>query len=109
MIVAAWRGRRTLTLTAVAVWLIFAVPHAMYHFLNLSPYSTADAVANAATLAWTVAAALIVLALLRTPAPAGPPAPSDGARIAGVPDGRGGPLTRDAFWYAARHDAPVRD
>ena len=109
MIVAAVRGRRTLTLTAVAVWLIFAVPHAIYHFLNLGPYSTADAVANAATLAWTVAGALIVLALLRTPAPApaGPPAPADGARIAGVPDGRGGPLTRYAFWYSRRHYGTV--
>ena len=61
MIVAAVRGRRDLTLTAVAVWLIFAVPHAIYHLLNLGPYTTADAVANVATLGWTVLAPIIVL------------------------------------------------
>jgi AhpD family alkylhydroperoxidase len=104
MIVAAVRGRRSLTLTAVTVWLIFAVPHAIYHFLNLGPYDTADAVANAATLGWTVLAALIVLVLLRSPAPGRAPTPAaDGGRIAGVPDGRGGPLTRYAFWYSRRH------
>jgi len=65
MIVAAVRGRRSLTQTAVAVWLIFAVPHAIYHLLNLGPYTTADAVANAVTLVWTVLAAVIVLLLLR--------------------------------------------
>src|SRR6266576_7238298 len=65
MIVAAVRGRRGLTVTASAVWLIFAVPHAIYHLLNLDPYTTPGAVANAATLGWTVLGALIVLALLR--------------------------------------------
>jgi AhpD family alkylhydroperoxidase len=104
MIVAAVRGRRSLTLTALAVWLIFAVPHAIYHVLNLGPYDAADAVANAATLVWRVLAPLIVLALRRARAPARAAAPAaDGARIAGVPDGRGGPLTRYAFWYSRRH------
>jgi AhpD family alkylhydroperoxidase len=104
MIVAAVRGRRSLTLTAVAVWLIFAVPHAIYHALNLGPYTTADAIANAATLGWTVLAPIMVLLMLRTPAPARPAAPAaDGARIAGVPEGSGGPLTRYAFWYSRRH------
>ena len=104
MIVAAVRGRRSLTLTAVAVWLIFAVPHAIYHVLNLGPYTTADAIANAATLGWTVLAPIIVLLMLRTPTPARPAAPAaDGARIAGVPDGSGGPLTRYAFWYSRRN------
>ncbi len=104
MIVAAVRGRRSLTLTAVAVWLIFAVPHAIYHVLNLGPYTTADAIANAATLGWTVLAPIIVLLMLRTPAPARPAAPAaNGARIAGVPDGSGGPLTRYAFWYSRRN------
>jgi AhpD family alkylhydroperoxidase len=104
MIVAAVRGRRSLTLTAVAVWLIFAVPHAIFHALNLGPYATADAIANAATLGWTVLAPILVLLMLRRPARARPAAPAaDGARIAGVPDGSGGPLTRYAFWYSRRN------
>jgi AhpD family alkylhydroperoxidase len=104
MVVAAVRGRRSLTFTAVAVWLIFAVPHAIYHALNLGPYTTPDAIANAATLGWTVLAPIIVLVMLRAPTAARPAAPAaDGARIAGVPDGSGGPLTRYAFWYSRRN------
>src|SRR4030081_2998793 len=68
MLIAPVRGRRTLTLSAVGVGLIFAVRHAIYHMLNLDPYGTADAVANAATLGWTVLAPIIVLGLLRAPA-----------------------------------------
>src|SRR5207245_4241557 len=108
MIVAAVRGRRNLTLVAAAVWLIFAVPHAIFHVLNLGPFDTADAVANAATLGWTVLAAVIVLLLLRAPAKARAAAPGpDGMRIAGVGDGTGGPLTRYAFWYSRRHYGTV--
>ena len=89
MIVAAVRGRRSLTLTAVAVWLIFAVPHTIFHALNLGPYTTADAIANVVSLGWTVLAPVIVLALLRPPAPARPAAPAaGGGRIAGGDDGR---------------------
>lgn len=90
MIVAAVRGRRSLTLTAVAVWLIFAVPHAVYHALNLGPYTTTDAIANAVSLGWTVLTPIIVLALLRSRAPARPAAPAaGGARNAGGDHGRG--------------------
>jgi 4-carboxymuconolactone decarboxylase len=104
MVIAAVRGRRSLTLAAVAVWLIFAVPHAIYHALNLGPYTTADAVGNAATLGWTVIAPLIVLALLRARAPARSSVPSaEGWRIAGVGDRGAGLLARYAFWYSRRH------
>jgi 4-carboxymuconolactone decarboxylase len=107
MVLAAVRGRRSLTLVAVAVWLIFAVPHAIYHFFNLDPYTSADAVANAVSIVWTVVGPLIVLALLRR-RPSVAPSPSaaaraDGARIAGVPEGSGGPLVRYAYWYSRRH------
>ena len=91
MIVAAVRGRRSLTFTAVAVWLIFAVPHTIFHVLNLGPYTTADAIANVVSLGWTVLAPVIVLALLRPQAPARPAGPTaGGTRIAGGDDGRGG-------------------
>jgi hypothetical protein len=65
MIVAAMQGRRTLTLTAVAVWLTFAVPHTIWHMFNLGPYSTGNAIANVITLGWTVVGGLVVLALVR--------------------------------------------
>jgi hypothetical protein len=65
MIVAAVRGQRSLSFTAAAAWLTFAVPHMIWHLFNLGPYSTGNAIASVVTLAWTVAGGLIVLALLR--------------------------------------------
>jgi len=95
MIIAAVRGRRSLTVTAVAVWLIFAVPHLIYHVLNLGPYTTADAIANAVSLGWTVLAPIIVLLLLRAPATErAAAAGADGMRIARAGDRGGGPSAR---------------
>ena len=65
MIVAAVRGQRSLSYVAVAAWLTFAVPHALFHFFNLGPYSTSDAIANVVAIGWTVVGPLIVLWLLR--------------------------------------------
>lgn len=74
LIVAAVRGQRSLSAVATAVWLIFAIPHTIYHLFNLGPYSTGDAIANVITLGWTVVGGLIVLALLRDQEPARRPA-----------------------------------
>jgi hypothetical protein len=65
LIVAAVRGQRSLSYVAVAAWLTFAIPHAIYHFFNLGPYSTGDAIANVITIGWTVVGGVIVLWLLR--------------------------------------------
>ena len=65
MIIAAARGQRSLSVVAAVVWLLFAVPHAIYHFFNLGPYSTANAIANVITLLWTVVGGVLVLVLLR--------------------------------------------
>jgi hypothetical protein len=66
---AAVRLRRETVLVAAIAWLIFAVPHFAWHVLHLEPYDTANAVANTATLAWTVAGGVLVLLLMRTPPP----------------------------------------
>jgi AhpD family alkylhydroperoxidase len=96
---AVWLGRR-LTLVALVSYLLFAVPHAVYHAFNLEPYSTGDAIANAVALALTVLlpAALLVL-MSRPPAAsaAGGAAPGgNGARIERV-ERSGNPLVRYAF------------
>lgn len=65
---AAVRLRRETVLVAAIAWLIFAIPHFAWHVFNLEPYDTPDAIANTATLTWTVAGGLLVLFLLRTPA-----------------------------------------
>ncbi len=104
LIFAAIRLRRDLVIAAAVAWLLFSIPHFLWHVLNLGPYSTAEAVSNTATLAWTVIGGLLVVHLARgvpdTVRTARPGA--DGARIAGVPDGRGGPIVRSAFSYARR-------
>jgi hypothetical protein len=66
---AAVRLRRETVLVAAIAWLIFAVPHFVWHLFNLEPYDTPNAIANTATLTWTVAGGLLVLLLMRAPAP----------------------------------------
>ena len=93
---------------AVAVWLLYAVPHFAFHMTQLEPYGTADAVANALALGGQVVAPLLVLWLLRTrrqPAPA----PGNGARMAGVPDGRGGLVARMGFRASRQQTGAVVD
>lgn len=105
MTVAAIRLRRPLVTLAASVWLIFAVPHAIWHVANLDPFGTADAIANAATLAWTVAGGVLVLALARTPRAAAPRTAmtgGGGARIEGVPDSRAGLIARGSYSYSRR-------
>jgi len=70
LIVAAIRGQRSLSVVAAVVWLIYALPHTLWHYFNLGPYSTRDAVANVITLGVQVAGGVIVLLLLRDRTPA---------------------------------------
>jgi hypothetical protein len=70
LIIAAVRGQRSLSVVAAIVWLIFAIPHAIYHFFNLGPYDTGDAIANVIAIGWTVVGGVLVLVLLRDRQPA---------------------------------------
>jgi hypothetical protein len=58
---AIWTERR-LVQVATASFLAFSVPHSVYHAFNLGPYDTGDAIANVASLLFTVVAPAIVLA-----------------------------------------------
>jgi hypothetical protein len=62
---AAWYLERRLVQIACVSFLLFSVPHAIYHFLNLGPYGTGDAIANVVTLSFTVLAPLALLVLMR--------------------------------------------
>src|SRR5437764_2372097 len=96
---AIWLERR-LTLVALVSWLAFAVPHAIWHFFNLGPYSTGDAIGNVVTLALSVLGpgALLVLMLRTRPRVAPPRAPAggDGTRIP-VVDRSWNPVVRYSF------------
>ena len=54
---------RRLVIVAAASFLCFSVPHTIYHFLNLGPYDTFDAVANVVSLAATVLIPVWILAV----------------------------------------------
>lgn len=112
LVFAAATLRRGTVLAAAVTWLIFAVPHLVWHVSNLGPYETADAVANTVTLAWTVAGGVLVLVLLRASAGRAPRAATsdpDGMRIAGVPQARASIAARMAYSYSRREYGQVMD
>jgi alkylhydroperoxidase family enzyme len=100
--IAAFSLRRSAVLAATAAWLVFSVPHLVWHVFNLGPYKTLDAVANTVTLGWTVLGGVLILALMRAPRAQARPAGDTGARIEGVPDTRAGLLARGAYRYSKR-------
>src|SRR4051794_15951757 len=70
LIAAVWLERR-LVIAALVSWLLFAVPHTVYHLFNLEPLDAGDVVGNVVTLAITVAIPVWLLVLLARP-PAAP-------------------------------------
>ena len=70
---AIWLERR-LVLVALVSFLVFSVPHTIYHLFNLEGISTGDAIAEGVLLVLTVLApfALLVVMLRTPPRPAGP-------------------------------------
>ncbi|MBN1530802.1 MAG: carboxymuconolactone decarboxylase family protein [Thermoleophilaceae bacterium] len=109
---AAFSLRRGTVIAASVAWLLYAVPHFVWHVFNLEPYSTADAVVNTVTLAGTVVGGLSVLGLaLRRPAPrpAAAPAGDGRARIGLVSDDRAGLLARAAYRYSKREFGAVTE
>jgi AhpD family alkylhydroperoxidase len=85
--------RRFVQVTAVA-FLAFAVPHLIYHALNLEPYSTANAIANVLALAGVVIGPVVLLALAQAPRARTVAGDAPNGRIAGVPPHRAGPIVR---------------
>jgi hypothetical protein len=73
LVIAAVYLERRLVIAAGVAWLLFSIPHLVYHVFNLEPYSTADAIGNVVALVWTVAGglAVLVLAVRRSPQVAG--------------------------------------
>ena len=110
MLLAAVWLHRPLVLAALISWLLFAVPHTVYHLFNLEPYGTGDAVANAVTLSLTVLVPVVLLAMLLRPprAATGGAAASGEARIPLVDRPRG-LIARSSFWYSRRETGAVMD
>jgi hypothetical protein len=66
LVLAAFWLERRLVLTAVWSYLLWSLPHAIYHFFNLEPYGTGDAIGNAVALSLTVLLPLWLLYRMRT-------------------------------------------
>lgn len=74
LLAAAWTMERRLVIVAAASFVTFAIPHTIYHYANLGPYSTGDAIANGLGLAATVLVPVWILWELRPRRGAPPPA-----------------------------------
>ena len=110
MVIAAVALERRLVQAAVATWLLYAVPHFVFHMTQLEPYGTGDAVASMASQAGQIAAPLLILWLLRAQHRSAPAtAAANGARMAGVPDGRGGLVARMGFRASRQQTGAVLD
>jgi 4-carboxymuconolactone decarboxylase len=114
LLAAAWSLQRRLVVVAAASFLLFSAPHTIYHLLNLEPYSTGDALANALGLVATVLVPVWVLFELRrqaaAPVAAQPSAkPGSEMRIAGVPESSRSPLVRVAYRESRRRYGEVID
>jgi len=116
LLAAAWTLERRMVIVAAASYLVFAVPHTIYHSFNLEPYTTGDAIANALTLAATVLLPAWVLFEVGRgrradrPAAGGAAKASNGnARIEGVSDKTRNPLVRAAYRESRRRYGEVMD
>lgn len=56
--IALVSGSDLVARTAGGAWLVFGVPHLLYHVLHLDPFGTGDAVALVVALSMTVAAGI---------------------------------------------------
>lgn len=115
LLAAAWTLQRRLVIVAAASFLLFSVPHAIYHLLNLGPYDTADAIGNAFGVLAIVFLPVWVLFEMRrqgghpAPEPRGALSGNGNARIPGVPEDTRNPLVRAAYRESRRRYGKVMD
>jgi hypothetical protein len=60
-IVAVVAGTRSLVRLAAGAWLVWSIPHVLYHLFNLGVYDTTDKIANIVALGTTILIPVIVL------------------------------------------------
>jgi alkylhydroperoxidase family enzyme len=113
MVVAGMRLERRLVVLALVSYLLFSVPHAIFHYFNLEPYGAGDAIGNAIALAATVVLPVGVLVMLARGGHAATrrSSASEGTdfRIAGVPERSKNPIVRGAYRESRRRFGSVMD
>ncbi len=93
---ALYYGSRAAARAAAIGWLVFSIPHAVYHFRHLSHYETADKIGNVVSLSFAVLLAIAALVALARP-------PS-GRRSESSYDGGGGEPVPEPAPAGIRHD-----
>jgi hypothetical protein len=63
LLVALVVGSRLLVRTAAVAYLLWAVPHALYHLFNMQVLSSSDQIANGVSLAFSVVLPIAILIL----------------------------------------------
>jgi AhpD family alkylhydroperoxidase len=115
LLAAAVHLERPLVRLATISYLLFAIPHAIFHYFNLEPYGTGDVIGNAVALAATVVLPLWLFWVAGRdddrPAPASRGSGPGGgnARIAGVPEKTRNPVVRGAYRESRRRFGEVTD
>jgi len=71
LLAAIWLTR-TLVVTAALAWIVYSVPHIVYHALNGDPYDTSDHVSIVASLFLAPIVAIVVLWSARETSPRAP-------------------------------------
>jgi alkylhydroperoxidase family enzyme len=113
LLAAAVRLEARVVALALISYLLFSIPHAIFHYFNLEPYGTGDVIGNVVALAATVVLPLGILFLMRrdaaaAPGPSASAAPGGtAARIAGVPDNSANPVVRAAYRESRRRSGEV--
>ena len=69
-----WLGPRLVSTAAVA-WLVYSVPHFLYHLNHLGAYNGSDKAGNVVSLALTIVMPIVLIFLSATGARAASPAP----------------------------------
>jgi AhpD family alkylhydroperoxidase len=106
---------RATVIIACASWLLFALPHAIYHAFNLDPFSASDAIANAVVLTGAVLLPAWVLAAVtrrrRATSLARRPLAnrSSSGRISGISDDTRNLLARASFRASRRRYGAVME
>lgn len=73
LLIAAVVLERRLVLAVAVAWLLYSVPHTVFHALNSEQFSTAETVGNMVGLVWTVLGGVAVLWLAGVTRPADDP------------------------------------
>ncbi|WP_220447631.1 hypothetical protein [Nonomuraea diastatica] len=72
LVVSAWATARpraeTMRLAGIA-WLVFSVPHGVFHMFHMDMYETVDKIANIVGLGGTIVVAALLLLPTRSPVP----------------------------------------